>query len=518
MQQELSEVYFYLKGTLKYKRIAVLFALLLCCGVWPYVFLMEDKYESKAKVHIDSTTIIRPLMRGMVIEPDVGSLIRLIQQLMFTRPNLEKIIELAQLKPPKAGAAISNDLIEQVKSNISIGGGRSDIYDIGYSSNDPEKAKTVVQAVLTVFSEQTQGKALADTSDAQRFIEQQLREYEIRLQEAEKAKEEFKRTNIDLLQGSDQFGALQQMKGQLEDAKTALQQAVSRRDVLAGQIQEVQDSEDDWGLEALNEDVSASACDSRIEGLIDKRTQLLLKYTERHPEIKEIDKLIESLKQQQQQQEQQRKLSEAVPGVALEGETIEPKKMSNPYVQSLKMAFNNAQAEVASAQALVDSIKARISKLEEGLNERLTIETEMVNLNRDYETISGKYSELLDRREQAHITERVDDETKSLKFKIADPPTKPTKPSYPNRKLYYSVVLIGSLIAGFAVAFLIYFIRPVFMSNRQVRVVTGLPSLGSVSLTSQGISKTGRVDWLLILTITVMISGYCGVMLFEIFK
>ena len=80
------------------------------------------------------------------------------------------------------------------------------------------------------------------------------------------------------------------------------------------------------------------------------------------------------------------------------------------------------------------------------------------------------------------------------------------------------MVLLGGIVAGFSLAFLIYFIRPVFMSARQVRLVTGLPSLGSVSLTGQGISKAKHFDWLLLLTITVLLIGYGGIMLFETFK
>jgi len=188
MQQDLSEVYFYLKGTLKYKRLAIVFALVVCSAAWAYIFMMPDKFESKAKVHIDSATVIRPLMRGMVVEPDISALIRIIQQLMFTRPNLEKIISLSQLSRSQDSSGSATELIENLKKDITIAGGRGDIFDIAYTSQDPEVAKSVVQAVLTVFSEQTEGKALADASDAQRFIEQQIREYEIRLQDAEKAR------------------------------------------------------------------------------------------------------------------------------------------------------------------------------------------------------------------------------------------------------------------------------------------------------------------------------------------
>ncbi|OAI29226.1 MULTISPECIES: XrtA system polysaccharide chain length determinant [Methylomonas] len=513
MQQELSEVYFYLKGTLKYKRLAIILALFVSLVAWAYVFFMPDKFESKAKVHIDSATVIRPLMRGMVVEPDISALIRIIQQLMFTRPNLEKIIELSQLSRSENESAAATELIENLKKDITITGGRGDIFDIAYTSQDPEVAKSVVQAVLTVFSEQTEGKAMADASDAQRFIEQQIRDYEIRLQDAEKAKEEFKRVNLDLLNESDQFQMLQKLKEQLQEANTALQQALSRKSVLAEQVVDVQDSDEDWGMPTASQEVSAD--NARIESLKDKRTELLLKYTERHPEILEIDKLVEQLKKQEEEAKAAKAPVEE-PGVG--GAALGADKMANPYVQALKMGLDNAAAEVASNQSLVDSIQSRINKLQEGLNERLTIETEMKNLNRDYETISHKYSELLERREQAHITERVDDQTSRLKFKIADPPSKPDKPSFPNRKLFYSLVLVVSVVVGFGVAFLIYFIRPVFMSARQVRLVTGLPSLGSVSLTSQGINQSNNVDWVLIATFLIFISSYLGIMIFELLK
>lgn len=512
MQQELSEVYFYLKGTLKYKRVAIVVAFFVCACAWTFVFLMPDKFESKAKVHIDSSTVIRPLMRGMVIEPDVSALIRIIQQLMFTRPNLEKIVELSRLKQFQSEAQVSNELIEKLKTDITItGAGTRDIFDIAYSSPDPETAKSVVQAVLTVFSEQTQGKALADASDAQKFIEQQIRDYEIRLQEAEKSKEEFRRTNLDLLNGdADQFQMLQSMKTEMQAATTALEQALARKNVLGEQLKEVQESDEDWGVTNLSQESSPE--DARIQSLKDKKTDLLLKYTDRHPEITSIDKLIESLEKQKETNKK-----EIVDGGS-ETDFIGAQKMSNPYVQTLKIAFDNAEAEVASNQTLVNSIRDRMNKLEEGLKDRMTIETEMKNLNRDYETISKQYSELLARREQAHITERVDDQTSRLKFKIADPPAKPLKPSYPNRILFYSLILIGGTVIGFGVAFLIYFIRPVFMSIRQVRAVTGLPSLGSVSITTQGLARTDSKDWILISTIAALMTAYSGVMLIELLK
>lgn len=513
MQQELSEVYFYLKGTLKYRRIAIMLALFVCLCAWIYVFWMPNKFESKAKVHIDSATVIRPLMRGMVIDPDISALIRIIQQLMFTRPNLEKIVELSLLNQEKSSNGISNETIEALKKEITIkSAGDRDIFDIAYTSYDPEVAKSVVQAVLTVFSEQTQGKAMADANDAQSFIEQQIRDYEIRLQEAEKSKEEFKRANMDLLNGdSDQFHLLQNLKEELQKATLALEQLQAKKNVLAVQLQEVQESNEEWAVTNLTHESSAE--DVRIQKLKDRKTDLLLKYTDQHPEIKGIDKLVETLTTQRDMNKNQN-----VDNEIIDNQFLGADKLSNPYVQTLKSAYDSIGAEVAAVQALSDSITGRISKLENGLKDRLTIETEMKNLNRDYETISKQYSSLLDRREQAHITERVDDQTSRLKFKIADPPSKPLKPTFPNRILFYTIILVIGVAIGFGVAFLIYFIRPVYMSARQVRAVTGLPTLGSVSLTNLGQSKSGGKDWVFISTIVVLMAGYLSVMTIELLK
>jgi polysaccharide chain length determinant protein (PEP-CTERM system associated) len=511
MQQDLSEFYFYIKGTLKYKKVALIFALVVSFAAWAFVFTMEDKYESKAKVHIDSATVIRPLMRGMVIDPDVSSLIRIIQQLMFTRPNLEKIIELSDLKRVYAGGPISNDAIDKLKKEISIAAaGDRDIFDIAYASHNPDLSKSVVQAVLTVFSEQAQGKALADASDAQKFIEQQLRDYEIRLQEAEKSKEEFRRENIDLLNGeADQFQTLQRLKEQQQTAMTELQQAAAKRDVLARQLKEVQASGDDWTAKISKQDLSQE--DARIETLKDKRAELLIKYTDNHPEVIGIEHVIKSLEEQKKQGNKKPQ--------GKESEVITPDKMSNPYVQTLKMGFDNAEADVASYQSLVSALNERIRKIENGLKDRLSIETEMKSLNRDYETISKQYNELLERREQAHITERVDDQTSRLKFKIADPPSRPLKPNFPNRKLFYSLILVGGLVLGFILAFMLYFIRPVFMSTRQLSAVTGLPVLGSVSLNAMESSKDKpKFDWFLIVTLSMLSVGYVAVMLIELLK
>lgn len=504
------EVYYVVKGAFKYKRLAIALACLLSLAGWVGVYLMSDIYMSKARVHMDSESVLRPLMKNMAVQYDINTMVRVMQQLMFTRPNLEQIITIAELDKGVDESAFLN-LLESLKKDITIKPSvNKDVFDITYSAKSPVLAQRVVQAVLTVFSEQTQKKTLGDANSAQQFIVEQIQEYETRLRNSEKAKEEFQHANADLLsKGENQVSGLQNLKGELQSALTANGQALSRKNVLASQIQDISNSSEDWRDQAGAEEISPG--NARIESLKDKRTEMLLKYTESHPSVKYIDKLINALEQQE--------LADNPVVGKKPSAVLSPQKMSNPYVQNLKIALDTADAEVASTQALISSLKSQIDQMNSDWNKRLTVETEMKSLNRDYDTINKKYAELLERREQAQITGRIDDETSSLKFKIADPPDKPLKPSSPNRKILYSVIFVVALAAGFGLAFLINLLRPVILATSQLSKVTGFPVLGEISLLAEeDKNRIQKIDWFFWASTIILVLGYSFMLMTELVK
>jgi hypothetical protein len=118
----------------------------------------------------------------------------------------------------------------------------------------------------------------------------------------------------------------------------------------------------------------------------------------------------------------------------------------------------------------------------EELHSRLTVETGLQNLNRDYDAIKGNYERLLESREQASMSEKVDDQAEALKFKIADSPNIPLKPSSPKRVYFYSGILVAGFIFGLGLSFLLYMVKPTIMSTTQLGQLTGLPVLGGVSM------------------------------------
>lgn len=464
---------------------------------------MPDKYESKARVQVDTRTMLRPLLTGLAIQSDVRGMVGIMKQLMFTRNNLEKIADLAGLGKDAKSEAAKLGLINKLKDNIKIDGGRDEIFSIGYESSDPIESKHVVQAVLTVFSEQTQQTALDDVDSAQRFLVNQIQEYEQRLRNAEKARENFKRANIGMLpgEGADQVAQIQQLNNTLDEVRLSLEELVSRKKVLQEQLAEAQENaEDEWGLAGLND---TSSEDPRLTALIAQRDELLIRYTEKHPSVKVINDTIKAIKERQ----------------LLEAEEVdeEPAPATNPFVQSIKASINEVDAQIASLKARIFAYEQKTQKLDQEFNERLNIETEMQNLNRDYSTIKSNYQTLLQRKEQANMSEKVDNQATALRFKIADPPNKPLSPTAPNRPMLYSVVLGVGVLVGIALAFLVALIKPTFIAVNQIRTTTGLPILGSVSMVRnrEQIKKLRLQSVQYVLACGLLISAYSGVMLLK---
>ena len=79
-------------------------------------------------------------------------------------------------------AEASDKLISRIKF---IGSGRENIYSISYQDESPDRAKRVVQDLLSLFVESGVGNKRRDTEAAIKFIDEQIKTYESKLEEAE---------------------------------------------------------------------------------------------------------------------------------------------------------------------------------------------------------------------------------------------------------------------------------------------------------------------------------------------
>jgi len=132
------------------------------------------------------------------------------------------------------------------------------------------------------------------------------------------------------------------------------------------------------------------------------------------------------------------------------------------------------RGELAAQEQTVANLRSRVDAIPE-------VEAELSRLNRDYEVNKKQYDEMLQRLESARISEQADQSTEDVKFRVIEPPVEPITASGPQRAALSTAVLLLSLAAGIALAFILQQLRPVFSTRDSVQQVTGMPVIGAVT-------------------------------------
>ena len=478
MQEILSQGLAYVRGVWRRRWPMLLVAWLVCLGGWFFVLKMPDQYASSAKLYVDTQSVLKPLLRGIAIQSDVEQQVLLMTRTLFSRPNLEKVARMTDLDLNVVNDSQMDQLLASIKARATLDAvNRQNIYTISFSDEDPQVAKRVVQAFLTVFVESALGSSRKEGNVAQKFLDEQIREYEARLNEADNKLKEFKQKNIGLMPGSggDYFSRLEQKKGELKMAQNRLAELVTRRD----EIKRHMASEDPTiGLSSSANIFGggvAHPLDRRITDMGERLDELLLQYTEKHPDVVSLKATLGRLIE-----ERQKDLDEAkknIPGVA-DANPLE----QNPVYQQLKISLAQSESEIAAMNMRISTLQSGVSELEELVDTVPEVEAEMKKLNRDYKIVKKNYEQLLSRRESARVAQDADATGDSVKFEVVEPPRVSQKPSGPNRPLFLAGVLLAGLGAGIGLAFLLSQLKQTFDTRAALREASGLPVLGSISM------------------------------------
>ncbi len=491
----------YIRGVLRYRWWLLGTAWVVCIIGWPIVANMPDQYQASARVFVDTHSLLKPLLRGLAVQTNEDHRIKLMTKTLLSRPNLEKLTRMTDLDLKAKTPEEMERLLDDLKKDIEFkgAGGRNDnMYTIGYANEDPELAKLIVKSLLTIFVESNLGETRKDQDSAHQFLEQQIEEYEVRLLEAENNLTQFKQKNLGFMSGSADgyYNRLRGMKDQLQSAQLDLKIQRDRMKVLKQQLEgEVptfglvqQDYLNDPGVIA-----ATSETENRIKNLNLKLDELLLRYTDQHPDVVAIQQTIKTL-EEKQKEEETLAVKEAEEQAALEPNTPPPELERNVVYQQMKMAYSTAETEVAAKKAIVDEYTRRIKGLESAVDRVLNVEAERARLNRDYATVKKNHIDLVARLESARLSRKVDTRTDTVKFRVIDPPRVPHEPSGPNRILFSSAVFVVGLGLGTALAFLWSLLRPTFDDRRFMSDMTGLPVLGSVDMVWTDEQKKARAS------------------------
>ncbi|MFT4582925.1 MAG: polysaccharide chain length determinant protein (PEP-CTERM system associated) [Gammaproteobacteria bacterium] len=475
-----------------YRWVALASATLASIIGWGVVISLPNQYEVSAKIFIDTRSMLKPLLAGLTVNNNsISNSASLMRQTLLTRPNLEEVARKTDLDLGTASDEDFDNLITGLAKRIELTGTpRDNIYEIKFEDSDPNKAKRIVDEILNSFLETALGDSRQDSVVTQKFLGEQISDYEKRLVEAEERLKEFKQKNVGLMpgDGGNYYERLEEAKLVFRNAELDLREAQNRRGELARQIGgevpvfDIMVEEDVW-----NSDVSTKY-DGRILELESQLDQLLLQYTEKHPDVVGIRLTVKAL--EEKRQEEVKRIAE---NEREELSNVSSSTNESLAYQELKIALGQTDADVAGLKIRAEEFNKRVEALARLLDTVPEVEAELQRLDRDYELNKKNYEELLKRRESARLSNEVDSEADHLKLKVIEPPRIPLIPVGPKRILMFSGVLTGALGFGAVLALLLTQITPRFYSSDELKEFAQIPVIGVVTMISSGRQRTERL-------------------------
>lgn len=364
--------------------------------------------------------------------------------------NPTKNSELSETDVPLTKEEIKTLAAQTIQSSLTVKGGtQSQIINISFESDEPEKAAEIANAIADSYIAFGLESRLTQLKDTSSWLSEQLNNLKAQLQESEDKLRSF-RLNENLVDTEQQArlsnSQLQNLNSELIRSQTELSEA----EELYLQVQEIRNANGDF--RSLRPVISNNTIRDlvREESTLGRRTQELSeRYGEKHP------KMIAA------------RSDYAVAENNLSREVIK-------IVDGIEREFKLAKVQVENIRTLIRQATDELQSYQGDSFELTRLEREVENNRRIYESFLGKLME-------ADLSSDYD----LSNIRIIDRATVPEFPIKPRPFLIMFGCLIIGLISGVSFALLREFLGNQFRTPEQIESELNLPVLGVVPTVSK---------------------------------
>ena len=461
-------------------------ALVAALAVW----FVPNRFEATAKVYVDTQTVLKPLMAGLAFQPDIDQQVRMLGRTLITRPNIERLLGSLDGVAKHPNSEEFERSIDRLIDKIKVDGGGGNLYLISYRDVDPERAKSVVSGLVNIFVDSGADAKQKDSQDASRFIDEQIKAYEGKLAAAENKLKDFKVRNFGLsgVSNQDYFARMSALSDEVGRLRVALVAAEQSRDTLKREL-----SQED-PLLPVEPSVATvpPAIPSELEVRIDTQRrqldELLRRFTDEHPDVRNTRRIVAQLEQQHRVEIERQTRASSTRSPAGNAAT-------SPVFQKIRIALAEAEANIASLRTQLSAQQRRLDENRATASRVPQAEAELAQLNRDYEVMRRNYEQLVSRREAASLGVKIDQSTPMAEFRIVEPPRVSPRPVFPDRRLLATLGAFMSLALGALVAIGMNQIVPTYDTIKSLQETISRPVIGLIgTFRDLSAQKVERMD------------------------
>jgi uncharacterized protein involved in exopolysaccharide biosynthesis len=204
---------------------------------------------------------------------------------------------------------------------------------------------------------------------------------------------------------------------------------------------------------------------SDLGDLQDRLMSLKTRYTDNHPDVVRTEAAIERLRKELRR--------ESASGRGPRGSSAS--RGLSTQILSIDTEKKNLVEQQRKIEAERDIYRKRVE-------DAPRIEQMLADLTRDYDEVDKNYSNLLDKRFKANLSENLEIAQKGEQFTILDRAQLPDKPFKPQTVKVLFMGLCLALSGGLGLAFLREYYDPSFFSTKELESTLQLPVLASIQV------------------------------------
>ena len=455
------------------------------------VWLVPERHEANARIFVDTQTVLKPLMAGLAFQPDIDQQVRMLARTLISRPNVEKLVRTPELQLAGSNPQQQEQAIESLMRKIQINAvGSNNLFLISYRDADPVRARRVVESMVNLFVGSGIDSKRRDSQEASKFIDEQIKVYEVKLVEAENKLKDFKLRNFGVsgVSNQDHFTRMSALSDDVNRLRVALGAAERGREAMRRELADVAPAAAALDATPVQAPVATPELDARIDSSRRQLDELLRRFTDQHPDVTALKRQIEQLETERRAESERRSAAQG-------GRPRASAASASPVYERLRVSLAEAEANVASLQAQLGAQQARLDEARSTAVRVPQVEAEYAQVNRDYDVIRRNYDSLVGKRESARMGVDLDQSAQIAEFRIVEPPRVLPSPVFPGRRMLAALVVLAAIGAGVFAAYARSRASPVITDTAALREFTKRPVLGEISAVIDGAARVAaRLD------------------------
>jgi len=476
----------------KFKWLIILPALVLGIVAVLYARTLPDLYTSQTVLQVVAPRVPRNIVQSTVTTGIEERLPAITQQIL-SRTRLERIIQDFGLYAEERQTELMEDVVQTMRSRINVGLDRGDAFRVSFVSEDPRQAMRVAERLASLFVEENLRDREVLAEGTNQFLDSQLDEARRRLLEHERRLEEYRRqwrgelpsqlqTNLQALQSlQSRYGQLAESINRDRDRHLVLERMLA--DLTAEAVAAENPDPDEGPAPTLGLDLAGDVPTippgSAARQLEMARLQIeamLLRLKPEHPDIARANRILQELERKAEEEAAQRPVSIAgKPAPEDPAVALRENKM-----HAIRNEMENIERQIEQKREDQARAQAQIAEFDRRVDATPTRESEMIALNRDYATLQGMYTALLQKGEDAKIAANLERRQIGEQFKVIDAARVPERPFSPDRTLYNFGGFAVGLALGLGFIVLMEVKDSSFRTDDDVVGVLSLPVLATV--------------------------------------